>query len=290
MTEKDYELLQILYDFPNLTQAAKVMYTTQSTISKRIQLIEQELGVSILQRSHWGIHFTPAGEAVLQHSKAAATEMKKMRHYLDTISDKICGTLRAGIPLNYATYRLPDQLAQYHQLYPEVKLNITTGQSRHLFQQLENGTIDIAIIRGDYPWSDMKYLLSQEEVCFICHKNHVNHSPSDYMYISHKTDTKMAALISQWMRENHLPPPNNHFCMDNLAQCVEMVRRDLGWSIIPRIALDTFDGIIRPCIFNNGTHFIRSTYVMCRYEMLDLPQIRAFADLLKEKYKKQLIK
>ena len=85
MDEKDFELLQALADSRNITKAADKLYITQSALSKRIRSIERELGVELLLRSHQGIRFTPSGEAVLAHCRAAAPEMEQMRRKL------VCG-------------------------------------------------------------------------------------------------------------------------------------------------------------------------------------------------------
>ena len=71
MDEKDFELLEVLDETRNITHAADKLYMTQSALSKRIKSMEQELGVEILLRSRQGIRFTPAGEKVLEHSRAA---------------------------------------------------------------------------------------------------------------------------------------------------------------------------------------------------------------------------
>ena len=74
---------------------------------ERRKALEQELGVEIVLRSRQGIRFTPAGEQVLLHSAAAAREMEKMRRQLAAIQGEACGTLRAGISVNFSYYRLP---------------------------------------------------------------------------------------------------------------------------------------------------------------------------------------
>ena len=79
MDEKDFELLEVLDETRNITHAADKLYMTQSALSKRIKSMEQELGVEILLRSRQGIRFTPAGEKVLEHSRAALKQMEQLR-------------------------------------------------------------------------------------------------------------------------------------------------------------------------------------------------------------------
>ena len=282
MDEKDFELLQALADSRNITKAADKLHIAQSALSKRIRSIERELGVELLLRSHQGIRFTPSGEAVLAHSRAAAREMEQMRRNLDALQGIICGTLNAGISINYALYRLPDAMADYHRTYPNVKLQITTDQSRHLYRQMLEGSLDVAVIRGEYPWDGMQFLLSQENICVICAREFEKKPLNEYLYISRKTDPTLEAMTLRWMNENGLGGQNAGFCVDSITACVEMVKRGLGWGIVPEIGLNGFDGCVRPCIFENGEPFVRKTYLMCQKEALALPQVNAFVELLKK--------
>lgn len=282
MDEKDFELLETLEQCKNITKAADKLYITQSALSKRIRAMERELGVELMLRSHQGIRFTPSGETVLSHSRVAAREMEQMRTELDSMQGEVCGTLNAGISINYALYRLPDIMADYHNTYPKVKLQITTGQSRHLHRQMLEGNLDIAIIRGEYPWEGMRFLLGQENIAVICAGEYENRPLSEYLYIGRKTDTFLESQTLRWMNENGLGGQDAGFCVDSITTCVEMVKRGLGWGIVPEIALDGFDGCIRPCVFEDGEPFVRKTYLICQKEALALPQVNAFVELLKK--------
>lgn len=236
----------------------------------------------MLLRSRQGIRFTAAGEAVLAHSAQAAKEMELLRKNLNSMQDEICGTLNTGISINFAQYTLPDILADYHNRYPKVNLHITTGQSRHLYKQMLDGSLDIAVLRGDYPWDGIQFLLSQENICIVCSQKYKHTPLSDYLYISHHTDTIQTAMITRWIHEQGLNPHANGFCMDSITTCLEMVKRGLGWALLPEIALSHFDGCITPCTFANGEPFIRKTYILCQREAIKLPQVKAFMEILKE--------
>ena len=124
MDEKDFELLEVLDETRNITHAADKLYMTQSALSKRIKSMEQELGVEILLRSRQGIRFTPAGEKVLEHSRAALKQMEQLRRGLDAMQGEVCGTLKAGVSVNFSYYRLPEVLTEYPKKYPRVRLDI----------------------------------------------------------------------------------------------------------------------------------------------------------------------
>lgn len=281
MDEKDFEILSILNETRNITRAAKQLYITQSALSKRIKAIEKELGIEMLIRSRQGIRFTPAGEAVLTHSTCAAREMELMRRHIDTMNEEICGTLNTGISINFALYKLPDILADYHKKYPKVNLQITTGQSRHLYRQMLDGSLDIAVLRGEYPWDGIQFLLSQENICLVYNQEYEGTPLSDYLYISHKTDIYQSAMMTRWMHEQNLNPRTNGVCVDSITACTEMVKRGIGWGLLPEIALENFHGCKKPCTFIDGEPFIRRTYILCQREAVELPQVNAFMEILK---------
>lgn len=281
MDEKDFKMLSILNETRNITRAAQQLYITQSALSKRIKAIEKELGIEMLIRSRQGISFTPAGEAVLTHSACAAREMEQMRRQLDTMCEEIRGTLNTGISINFALYRLPAILADYHKKYPKVNLQITTGQSRHLYRQMLDGSLDIAILRGEYPWDGVQFLLSQENICLVFNQEYENTPLSDYLYINHKTDISQSAMMTRWMHEQNINLHTRGICVDSITACVEMVKRGIGWGLLPEIALEHFHGYQKPCTFQNGEPFIRRTYIFCQREAAALPQIQAFMDILK---------
>ena len=282
MDERDFELLEVLESSRNITKAAERLFITQSALSKRIQAMEEELGVSLLLRSRQGIRFTPDGETVLAGCRAAAGELSRMRRQLEVDRQEVCGTLRAGISINYALYQFPDILAEYHRRFPRVRLQITTDQSRNLYRQMVEGSLDAAIIRGDYNWDGARFLLSRERVCVICARGLEEIPLKNQIYIGRKTDSALETATLRWMNEQGLDGIHTGLSVDSITTCVEMVRRGLGWSVVPEIALKSFDGCIRPCVFENGEPFVRDTTLICRGESLRLPQVKAFVEQLKQ--------
>lgn len=284
MDEKDFEMLRILNETRNITKAADQLYITQSALSKRIKAIEKELGTEMLIRSRHGIRFTPAGEAVLEHSTCAAKEMELLRTHLNSMHEDICGTLNTGISVNFAQYKLPDILTVYHNKYPKVNLQISTGQSRNLYRQMLDGSIDIAVLRGEYAWDGIQFLLSQEPICLVYNQEYEDTPLSDFLYISRKTDISQTAMITRWLHEHQLTPANHRVCVDSISTCLEIVKRGLGWSLLPEIALGDFQGCKIPCTFLNGEPLIRRTYIFCQREAAKLPQVNAFMEILKQHY------
>lgn len=280
MDIKDLTILKVLEETGNITRAAEHMFMTQPALSKRIRIMEAEFGKELLIRSHQGIHFTPAGEKVLEFCKGTASAMDRLKQELELTEGEICGTLRAGYSISYGTYRLAGQLAEYYRNYPKVSLQIITDQSGQLYQKMLDGTLDIAIIRGEYTWEGLRYLLAEETVYMVCSKENQDRRLEDYPYIGRKTDPYLSGQLLRWIGEKGISTESSRICVDNITTCEELVESGVGWSILPEIALENFSGIKKALFFKNGDPFVRRTYVFCQRDAVSLPQVEAFIKVL----------
>ena len=283
MTERDFEILEILNRTKNITHAADLLYINQSALSKRIIAIEEELEVTLMVRSRQGIHFTAEGEKVLYYTQEAKKLLELMREDLKDSNTKISGTLRAGISINYSQYNLPQILSEYKKKFPNVTTHITTEYSRNIFFKITNGEVDIAIVRGEFPWNENKILLEEENICLIYNNQDIGKNLSELQYIGRKTDTTFEREIAQWLRENDLKIKKDGIYVDNINTCVEMVKQGLGWAIVPEICLKNFEGQIKPLVFKNGQAFTRSTYLLYSNSVSKLPQVREFIKIIQNR-------
>ncbi|MGO5129877.1 LysR family transcriptional regulator [Mitsuokella jalaludinii] len=283
MDEQDFHLLQVLSRTRNITHAADELYITQSSVSKRIRQMEKELGLTLMLRSRQGVQFTPAGEIVLAHVKSILQELETMKQELSLQTGRIAGTLRAGISINYAMYRLPDELADYNERYPAVTTQITTTSSQNVYAMLMANQINVGILRGEYSeWRGERILLAREHICAITSQKDRQTPLSGLPQISRPADDDMERMLAQWMRENHLQASPNRISVNSTATCMAMVERGLGWGIVPEICLGNFHGCVRPLYFTNGEPLTRSTFIMYTKQALELPQVRAFIQLIRE--------
>ena len=283
MTERDFEILEMLNKTKNITHAADLLYINQSALSKRIVAIEQELGVTLMVRSRQGIHFTAEGEKVLHYTQEAKKQLELMKIDLKENNAKISGTLRAGISINYSQYNLPQILSEYKKKFPKVITHITTEYSRNIFLKIMNGEIDVAVVRGEFPWNENKILLEKENICLIYHNQDIGKNLSDFQYIGRKTDITFEREMAQWLRENDLKIKKEGIYVDNINTCVEMVNQGLGWAIVPEICLKNFKGQIRALVFKNGQAFTRSTYLLYTNSVSKLPQVREFIKIIQNR-------
>ncbi len=276
MDEIDFDLIQNLNLTKNITKTADRMNLTQSAISKRISNIEDELNTVLFIRSHSGVHFTPSGEKVLKYCSSISKEISEMKLCLHEASGDVFGSLVVGVSDNYMIYHLPDLVSAFHNDYPNVNLKIITQKGHLLYPMVLSDELDIAISRGDYNWEGQKKLLGVEAMCVVCNKEFEGRNLNSYTYIDRETDAVQYSLMAKWRHENNIKQSEHLIKVDSITSSMDLVKRGLGWALIPEIALANFEGCSTPCFFADGTPFVRLTYLYCKSSVAQLPQAKAF--------------
>lgn len=282
MDEKDLLIFLTLADTGNLTRTAEKLYLSQPTLSKRLQNMEADLGAALFLRSKQGVTLTPAGEAAREVIQRTARELNTLREQLQMRKDTICGTLRIEVSIDYSKYRLPQVLAAYTAQCPDVTLRVSTNHSRDCLRTLQDSSVHLAIVRGEYDWDEGKILLEREPVCLIRSRENANVPLRELRYIGRDSDPEHMSMKARWLMEHKLEP-SSILNVEGLSTCVAMVKAGLGWSIVPEICLSYFDGIAEPLFFADGTPLTRSTYLLYRRRETELPQVRAFIQTVCER-------
>ena len=276
MDEKDCELIEMLWETRNITKAAERLFTTQSALTKRIQKLEEELGCELFIRSRKGILFTPVAERILPYVRQVSDSMDRIRSQVAIYRKEVAGTLKLGVSINFARYRLADVLKGFMDQYPNVDIHVSTMQSTNLYQSLVKNEISIAIVRGSFKWNEGMVTLSEEPVCLVTAREHAGEPLNSYPYIGRHTDAGFYDKIQLWRAENGCQESRTHLWVDDIGSCLEMVSRGIGWSILPEICLKQFDGQITPLYFKDGTPFTRSSHILYKHDYFELPQVKKF--------------
>lgn len=276
MDEKDCELIEMLWETRNITKAAERLFTTQSALTKRIQKLEEELDCELFIRSRKGVLFTPVAERILPYVRQVSDSMDRIRSQVAIYRKEVAGTLKLGVSINFARYRLADVLKGFMDKYPNVDIHVSTMQSTNLYQSLVKNEISIAIVRGSFKWNEGMVTLSEEPVCLVTAREHAGEPLNSYPYIGRHTDAGFYDKIQLWRAENGCQESRTNLWVDDIGSCLEMVSRGIGWSILPEICLKQFNGQITPLYFKDGTPFTRSSHILYKHDYFELPQVKKF--------------
>jgi DNA-binding transcriptional LysR family regulator len=130
----------------SLSLASQRLHKTQAAISIQLKKLEELLGKRLIDRGHQTqtAELTSHGEVLLQYArKMLAMSDEVMDLFLN---EEVTGTVRFGIPDDYASAFLSPVLKQFTKRYPNVRVKIRNDISQNLFTALENGDLDLALV------------------------------------------------------------------------------------------------------------------------------------------------
>lgn len=129
----------------NFTKAAEELYMTQSSVSKVIKSLEDELDTQLFYRNPH-IELTDIGRAIYTQSTNIITLMKSIPLEIDNYHELNKGEIKIGIPPLTGSSFFPRILGDFNTRYPNVELKLFESGSKHIENKLEEGTLDIGIM------------------------------------------------------------------------------------------------------------------------------------------------
>jgi len=142
----------------NFNRAAEQLNISQPAVTKHIKELELLYHTTLFDRSRKYIRLTESGEILLQHAHLIFEQYQKLEFDLNLLQNKTDGTLHIGASTTIAQYVIPSYLAHFHQRFPDIKIELTNGNSLVIEQLLEEKKIDLGIVEGAAHNPDLKYI------------------------------------------------------------------------------------------------------------------------------------
>jgi len=135
--------------------ATQVLHATQSTVSKAIKQLEDEVGVALLERAGRRVRPTAAGERVFRRAVAMLAERDGLQEDLADLGGLKRGRLRLGLA-RLGGSLFAGRVAEFHAAHPGIELELVEHGSLQLERALREGALDLAMcllpVAGDLAW------------------------------------------------------------------------------------------------------------------------------------------
>lgn len=129
----------------SISEAAHVLEVTQSAITRRIQSLEEALGVTLLDRSTKPPRPSALGLRVHQQTRAVLREIDALRGLVARDATP-SGHLRLGLTHSMGAIGLVDVLARLRKAWPQVEMQVSTDWSSRLVAKVAAGELDAATV------------------------------------------------------------------------------------------------------------------------------------------------
>lgn len=132
--------------YRHFATAAEKSYVTQPTLSMQIHKLEDELGITIFDRSKSPVIPTEVGEKIIEQAKTILKESKQLSDIANFKEDELRGTFKVGIIPTIAPYLVPLFLRSFVKNHPEIDLIFEELLTSELIEKLGNDQIDAGIM------------------------------------------------------------------------------------------------------------------------------------------------
>lgn len=279
----------------SFTEAAEENYISQSAISQGIKSLEDELGVKLLKRHNRGFTLTNAGEYFYKQSLIISDEVNRLKQSIIRVSEQKNDILRIGYISNYCGIEIHRAITKFSEIYPNIDIEIHTGNHEELYEQMKNGKLDVII-------NDQRRALSEEYI------NHYLYRSSCYIEVSNKSllhelkevsfedlkqipciiiSSKEQQDIETEYYENTLGFNENFIFVENLNEARMLVSANKGFfpiASVPSQNNEKIEGISRVLLVRNGERVERNYYAFWNKMATNILK-EEFASILEKEFK-----
>jgi DNA-binding transcriptional LysR family regulator len=246
-----------LAEMGSFTEAAYEVGLTQSAVSHALSALENELGVTLLERNRKGVvALTSTGQRVLLHARTLLASATAIEQEAKSASGVTAGKLRlASMEAIVGPRLLVRMLSRFEEQYPDIEVVLFEGTMPEVSDWIINSVVDLGFVIQP-PEGETSGLAStpiaRDELCILVGEQHpLSTKPAvtcrdlrDEGFIMAKTRCTLKFLELAGFEQNGSKPLVRYQASDS-ATILAMVREGLGISLVPRMTLPKrLDGVV----------------------------------------------
>jgi DNA-binding transcriptional LysR family regulator len=134
-------------EMQSFSRAAERLCMAQPAVSVAVRKLEEEIGVSLLERGSRGVRLTDAGKAALEAARKCLRERDDVISSARMAAKGEAGLLRIGFVGTASFDLLPRLIEPFAERYPRVRLDLFESTNHDLLQSVANGALHFAVVR-----------------------------------------------------------------------------------------------------------------------------------------------
>lgn len=232
--------LLALKETGSVSLAAKRVYLTQSALSHQIKLLEEQYGLPLFERKTTPLHFTAAGERLIQLANEILPKVIEAERDLSRVKQGEAGELRIAVECHTCFDWLMPAMDSFRRHWPLVELDIVSGFHTDTVGLLLTHRADWAVVAEveDTPGIVYKPLFSYEMVG-LCAKDHPLAAKdiwqaedfSDQTWITYPVPDDMLDLLRKVLRPKGINPQRR--TSELTIAMVQLVASKRGVAALP---------------------------------------------------------
>ena len=232
-----------------VTRAAERLFRVQSNVTTRVKKLEAQLGLSLFHRDGKRMVLTADGHRLLDYAHRLLELAEEAERTV--AGAHIGGVLRIGSMESTASVRLPKVLGRLNVEYPEIELELTTGNPVRLQELVLDGKVDVAFAAGVEPNKRLDRIAAfEEQVALVSLSSELSETAPLLVL---ETGCPHRALLQEWIESRGVSPAR----MIEIGSYHAMfgcVLAGMGTALVPESVIGTFpdQGLLKRHPLPNG--------------------------------------
>lgn len=167
------ECLVAVADTGSITQAARLLHSSQPAISHQLAALEREAGTPLLRREPRGVKLTVAGRAAIADARRAVDSAAAAVRSARAVGEAAGRTLRLACAQSLTVPLLAPVMRDWHRRRPDVAISLQeSALPGELFSLIESDEVDVMVMPGPAPERFTSAAVAEEEIVLSTSKNH----------------------------------------------------------------------------------------------------------------------
>lgn len=169
------ECLVAIADTGSITQAARLLHSSQPAVSHQLATLEREARTTLVRRERRGVTLTPAGRAAVADARRAVTAAADAVRSARAAGEAAGGTLRLACAQSLCVPLVAPVIRGWHRSHPEVMVTLReSAKMAELAGWLDSGEVDLVLVPAPVPdWlASAVVTVAEEEVVLTAPTGH----------------------------------------------------------------------------------------------------------------------
>ncbi len=231
----------------SFSAAAEKLHLTQPAISKRIALLEDQLGTRLFDRVGRSVILTPAGKILLNKAQLILSEVTATQRAIADLKGEVQGQLSIATSHHVGLHYLPPVLREFSSLYSQVKLDLHFLDSEQAYEEILNSRYDLAVVTLSLEQDPRleTYSIWQDQLQFVAAPDHPLATQSHlqladltrHQAILPDINTYTTRLVKNLFDQQNLSIDIT-VVTNHLESIKMMLSIGLGWGVLPDRLID----------------------------------------------------
>ena len=247
----NYEKLKtfmIVAEKRSFSEAAKLLYVTQPTITAQIKSLEEELNTKLFERTTKKVELTQSAKILMKYAREMIRLNDMAHKEIMRIEDTVYGELSMGCSFTIGEYILPEFLKIFKGMYPLIQMEVDITNSNNIVSNIKDQRIDVGLI--ETPIDDPDVIVEpimEDELILIASSSYL---PKQDMKVSleklkqlplivREKGSGTRAVVNQYLKQAGLTESDLNIVMElgSTEAIKAVVEAGLGVSIISKSAI-----------------------------------------------------